>query len=114
MGLRSGVMFRRRLVAILMAVSVVALCSADLLTARGKACGPHACCAQGACTMMAKSGAYRFDRCPENSPAWSAAPLMLTVVTPFAIVHLPSLSVEPIIARAADGSPRGIDRPPRV
>lgn len=114
MGLRFCVMFRRRLVAFFMAFSLVALSSADLLAARAKVCGPHACCARGACNMMAKSGAYRFDRCPENQPAWPESPLMLTAVAPFAIVLLPSLPVEPLTARVDDGSPCGIDRPPRV
>ena len=101
----------RSLVAFVMITALVALNGSDLL-ARTNGCGPHPCCAKGACKMMPKSGA-RFDRCGDDQPNAPQSPMLLTSVAALAVaVH----TVPSPLARAAltfGGASFRIDRPPR-
>lgn len=101
----------RSLVAFVMITALAALNGSDLL-ARTSGCGPHPCCAKGACKMMPKSGA-RFDRCGDDRPDTPQPPMLLTPAAGLTVaVH----TVPSPLARAAvtfGGAPFRIDRPPR-
>src|SRR5882724_2964559 len=102
----------RTSVAFLMIFALAAMCGSDLF-ARARGCGPHPCCAKGACKMMPKGGA-RFDRCGETDPTNAPqSPMLLTSVGGFviAVVTIPSAAaITPIIT---DGASFAVDRPPR-
>jgi hypothetical protein len=102
----------RRPVAFLIVAALVAVTAGDLLAARNGSCGPHACCAHGTCTMMAKSGGARLDRCPSDDrqmpPALVPAPAPLTVAP-----RIEPAPATPVFS-APDSPSFDIDRPPRA
>ena len=108
-----GYVIRHRFQALLLAAALVALCGGDLFAARAGGCGPHACCAKGACAMMAKGGGgARLDRCASHDQ--QVPPVTLPEMAPdsVALPHAPAVAVA--VIRLADGSAFDVDRPPRV
>jgi hypothetical protein len=102
----------RSLVAFVMITALVALNGSDLL-ARTNGCGPHPCCAKGACKMMPKSGA-RLDRCGDPDPTDTPQPpMMLSFTSGDALSFSTSVTSLAVVALTSAGAAFGVDRPPR-
>ena len=105
----------RSLVAFLMTIALAIVCGSDLLFARGRGCGPHPCCAKGVCKMTPKSGA-RVDRCEADPTNTEQQSPMLLASTDSVVIDSqpPTVNGQHTATVVTDGTPFGVDRPPRA